>query len=60
MASAQRWRRSHVLARAQRGKREPKFTVEQLPPFLDGCNVRVCLLPLTPATKGILNRELFA
>jgi glyoxylate/hydroxypyruvate reductase len=33
---------------------------EQLPAFLAGCDVLICLLPLTPATKGILNRELFA
>jgi glyoxylate/hydroxypyruvate reductase A len=33
---------------------------EQLQPFLKGCDVLICLLPLTPATKGILNRELFA
>jgi glyoxylate/hydroxypyruvate reductase A len=33
---------------------------EQLQPFLAGCDVLVCLLPLTPATRGILNRELFA
>jgi glyoxylate/hydroxypyruvate reductase A len=33
---------------------------EQLQPFLEGCDVLICLVPLTPATKGILNRELFA
>jgi glyoxylate/hydroxypyruvate reductase len=33
---------------------------EQLQPFLAGCDVLVCLLPLTAATRGILNRELFA
>jgi glyoxylate/hydroxypyruvate reductase A len=33
---------------------------EQLQPFLAGCDVLVCLLPLTPATQGILNRDLFA
>jgi len=33
---------------------------DQLQPFLAGCDVLICLLPLTPATKGILNRELFA
>lgn len=33
---------------------------ERLRPFLAGCDILVCLLPLTPATQGILNRELFA
>lgn len=33
---------------------------EHLTPFLVGCDVLVCLLPLTPATQGILNREVFA
>ena len=33
---------------------------DQLQPFLAGCDVLICLLPLTPATKGILNHELFA
>ena len=32
----------------------------QLKPFLAGCDVLVCLLPLTPATQGILDREVFA
>ncbi len=31
-----------------------------LPDFLAGCDVLVCLLPLTPETQGILNAELFA
>ncbi len=33
---------------------------DQLKPFLAGCDVLICLLPLTPATQGILNREVFA
>lgn len=33
---------------------------EELAAFLDGVGVLVCLLPLTPATRGILNTELFA
>ena len=33
---------------------------EQLKPFLAGCDILICLLPLTSATRGILNRELFA
>ncbi|PMR66942.1 2-hydroxyacid dehydrogenase [Halomonas heilongjiangensis] len=33
---------------------------EQLQPFLEGCDVLICLLPLTSATQGILNRELFS
>jgi len=28
--------------------------------FLDGCEILVCLLPLTPETRGILCRDLFA
>ena len=32
----------------------------QLHPFLAGCDVLICLLPLTPATQGILNHELFS
>jgi glyoxylate/hydroxypyruvate reductase len=33
---------------------------DQLQPFLAGCDVLVCLLPLTPATCGILNQKTFA
>jgi glyoxylate/hydroxypyruvate reductase A len=33
---------------------------EQVQPFLAGCDVLVCLLPLTAATRGILDRKLFA
>jgi glyoxylate/hydroxypyruvate reductase A len=32
---------------------------DQLKPFLEGCDMLICLLPLTAATCGILNRELF-
>jgi glyoxylate/hydroxypyruvate reductase A len=33
---------------------------DRLKPFLEGCDILICLLPLTPATQGILNREVFA
>lgn len=33
---------------------------EQLPAFLSGCNALICLLPLTGATRGIMNANLFA
>ena len=33
---------------------------DQLQPFLEGCDVLICPLPLTPGTKGILNRKLFS
>ncbi|MGH7105126.1 MAG: 2-hydroxyacid dehydrogenase [Acetobacteraceae bacterium] len=33
---------------------------DQLPRFLEDCDVLVCLLPLTPATRGILNQMLFS
>jgi len=32
----------------------------QLGEFLSGCDTLVCLLPLTPSTRGILNADLFA
>ncbi|TWB50617.1 2-hydroxyacid dehydrogenase [Nitrospirillum viridazoti] len=32
---------------------------EQLPDFLAQCDVLICLLPLTPGTRGILCRETF-
>jgi glyoxylate/hydroxypyruvate reductase A len=32
----------------------------QLPPFLQRTDILVCLLPLTPDTRHILNHELFA
>ncbi|KZX37030.1 2-hydroxyacid dehydrogenase [Wohlfahrtiimonas chitiniclastica] len=33
---------------------------DQLPEFLSQCNILVCLLPLTPETQHILNRDTFA
>lgn len=32
----------------------------ELPAFLEGLDILICLLPLTPETKGILNADLFA
>ncbi|MBR0669639.1 glyoxylate/hydroxypyruvate reductase A [Roseomonas soli] len=33
---------------------------DALPGFLAGCDILVCLLPLTPETRGILDQQLFA
>lgn len=33
---------------------------DQLDAFLSGCDLLICLLPLTEATRGILNADLFA
>jgi len=33
---------------------------EELPAFLAQCDILICLLPLTPATRHILNKETFA
>ena len=33
---------------------------DQLGEFLSGCDTLVCMLPLTPQTRGFLNAELFA
>lgn len=44
-------------------KEEPGIEIysgpEALPAFLSGCNLLICLLPLTAATRGILNADLF-
>jgi glyoxylate/hydroxypyruvate reductase A len=34
--------------------------MDELQPFLAGCDMLVCLLPLTATTRGILDRRLFA
>lgn len=34
--------------------------MDALPDFVAGCDVLICLVPLTPQTQGILNADLFA
>jgi glyoxylate/hydroxypyruvate reductase len=34
--------------------------MDALPDFVAGCDVLICLVPLTPETQGILNADLFA
>lgn len=53
-----------VRAWARSPKQEPGIASYhgdgQLPDFLSGCNALICLLPLTEATRGIMNADLFA
>jgi glyoxylate/hydroxypyruvate reductase A len=50
------WSRSPKLV----PKVESFAGADQLPAFLSKCEILVCLLPLTPETRGILNASLFA
>ena len=36
------------------------FSEKELPGFLATCSVLVCMLPLTPATRGLLDRNAFS
>ena len=36
------------------------FTADQLEPFLASCRMLICMLPLTQATRGLLNRKTLA
>jgi len=49
-------------ARTQRTNRELRIFSgkEELEPFLNEINILVCLLPLTPLTENILNKDLFS
>ena len=47
-------RRPKVLADVR------SFAGDQLSEFLATCRVLICMLPLTPATQGLLDREAFA
>jgi len=53
-----------VRAWARSPKEEADITTycgdDHLPDFLSGCDALICLLPLTDATRGIMNAELFA
>jgi glyoxylate/hydroxypyruvate reductase len=36
------------------------FTTDEFDPFLESCRVLICMLPLTPATRGLLCRQTLA
>ncbi len=50
---------------SQRTKKYPEIAhsfagLDALPEFLQASNILICLLPLTPATTGILNKDVFS
>ena len=49
------WSRSHKDVRGV-----ASFTADQLGPFLASTRLLICMLPLTPATRGLLNRHTLA